>query len=86
MLLCEWKVKGEIASVFIIDYRPKGWISARIAGRFVTGRSQHNPHPSQDTGSMITATIRHLAGLMMLLQTGLFGSAGTIAPVPLTCQ
>jgi len=23
---------------FVIDYRPKGWIPARIAGCFVTGR------------------------------------------------
>jgi hypothetical protein len=39
MLLCEWKVKGEIASVFIIGYRPKGWVSVRISGRLITGSS-----------------------------------------------
>jgi len=38
MLLCEWKVKGIIAAVFIIDYRPKGWIPARITGCLTTGR------------------------------------------------
>lgn len=39
MLLRAWKVKIEVASVFIMDYRSKGWISARIIGCFVTGRS-----------------------------------------------
>jgi hypothetical protein len=27
MLLCEWKVKRKIASIFIMNYRSKGWIS-----------------------------------------------------------
>jgi hypothetical protein len=42
MLLCEWKVKGEISSVFIIDYRPKGWVSVRIAGCFVSGSYKYS--------------------------------------------
>jgi hypothetical protein len=38
MFLCEWKVKGEIASVFIMNYHSKWWISVSIAGCYITGR------------------------------------------------
>jgi uncharacterized membrane protein len=34
------KSEGIIASVFIFDYRPQGWISARIAVCFVSVQSK----------------------------------------------
>ena len=43
MLLCKWKVKGIIASVFNINYRSKEWISGKIVGRLITGSSEYHP-------------------------------------------
>lgn len=47
MHLLEWKVKGESAAVFIMNYHLKGLIYVRIAGCLSSGRQQY-PRPSKN--------------------------------------
>ena len=63
MPLRAWKVKIEVASVFIMDYRSKGWIPVKISGCYITGSTVVSENVAE------SLLLHHLLSLVRYVRT-----------------